>query len=61
MLQLRVAELIHYAVHYTAVHVYVPPKAVPFHTRPVTNWNGRVEISFPAAATPMMMDSPHPL
>jgi hypothetical protein len=22
-----------------------PPKAVPFHVRPVTSWNGRVEIS----------------
>lgn len=37
-----------------------PPNAVPFQTRPVTSWNGRVEISCPAAATPMMTDVPHP-
>lgn len=39
----------------------VPPKAVPFHVRPVTSWKGRVEISCPAAATPMMTLVPHPL
>lgn len=39
----------------------VPPKAVPFQVRPVTSWKGRVEISCPAAATPMMMLVPHPL
>ena len=33
---------------------------VPFHTRPVTSWNGRVAISCPASATPMMMDWPQP-
>jgi hypothetical protein len=33
---------------------------VPFQTRPVTSWNGRVEISCPAAATPMMIDWPQP-
>jgi hypothetical protein len=38
-----------------------PPKAVPRHTRPVTSWNGRVLISCPAPATPMMMLSPQPL
>lgn len=38
-----------------------PPKAVPLHTRPVTSWKGRVEISCPAPATPMMTLSPHPL
>lgn len=38
-----------------------PPKAVPFQTRPVTSWNGLVEISCPAPATPMMILSPHPL
>lgn len=38
-----------------------PPKADPFHVRPVTNWNGRVDISFPAAATPIMQDTPQPL
>lgn len=39
----------------------LPPKAVPFQTRPVTSWNGRVDISCPAAATPMMVDTPQPL
>ena len=39
----------------------LPPKAVPFQVRPVTSWNGRVEISCPAAATPMMVDTPQPL
>ena len=38
-----------------------PPNAVPRHTRPVTSWNGRVLISAPAGATPMMMLSPQPL
>lgn len=38
-----------------------PPNAVPFHTRPVTNWNGLVLISWPAAATPIITDVPHPL
>jgi len=38
-----------------------PPNADPRQTRPVTSWNGRVEISWPAAATPMMTDSPQPL
>jgi hypothetical protein len=28
--------------------------------RPVTSWKGRVEISFPASATPMMMLVPQP-
>lgn len=37
-----------------------PPKAVPFQTRPVTNWNGRVDISWPDAATPTMTEVPHP-
>ena len=27
---------------------------------PVTSWNGRVETSFPAAATPITTDWPHP-
>ena len=44
----------------TSVRLFQPPKAVPFQHRPVTNWKGRVPISFPAAATPMMQDSPHP-
>eukprot|EP01041_Mallomonas_annulata_P017821 gene17822-36461_t len=34
----------------TSVRPRAPPKAEPFHTRPVTSWNGRVEISCPAAA-----------
>lgn len=37
-----------------------PPKAVPFHTRPVTNWKGRVDISCPDAATPTITDVPQP-
>src|SRR5580704_2343442 len=37
-----------------------PPNAVPFHTRPVTSWNGRVAISAPAGATPMTIDWPQP-
>jgi len=31
----------------TSVRPRAPPNAVPFQTRPVTSWNGRVEISFP--------------
>ena len=38
----------------TSVRPRAPPKAVPFQTRPVTSWNGRVRISWPAPATPMM-------
>src|SRR3984957_6518255 len=37
-----------------------PPKAVPFQTRPVTSWNGRVLISLPAPATPTTTDTPQP-
>ena len=44
----------------TSVRPLAPPKAEPFHTRPVTSWNGRVEISLPAAATPMITLSPQP-
>ena len=44
----------------TSVRPRAPPKAVPFQTRPVTSWNGRVAISLPASATPMMIDSPQP-
>ena len=40
---------------------FTPPKAEPRHTRPVTSWNGRVEISAPAGATPMITLSPQPL
>jgi len=40
---------------------YRPPNAVPFHVLPVTSWNGRVEISWPAPATPMITDVPQPL
>lgn len=39
----------------------LPPKAEPFQVRPVTSWNGRVEISCPAAATPRMTLVPQPL
>ena len=45
----------------TSVRPFAPPNAVPRHTRPVTSWNGRVLISCPLPATPMMMLSPHPL
>ena len=45
----------------TSVRPRAPPKAVPRHTRPVTSWKGRVAISCPAPATPMMTLSPHPL
>src|SRR3546814_15563816 len=44
----------------TSVRPRAPPKADPFHCRPVTNWNGRVEISAPASATPIIIDWPHP-
>jgi hypothetical protein len=44
----------------TSVRPRAPPKAVPFHTLPVTSWNGRVAISWPDSATPMMMDWPQP-
>lgn len=39
----------------------IPPKAVPFHVRPVTNWNGRVFISWPLAATPTITLTPQPI
>ena len=38
----------------TSVRPRAPPKAEPFQTRPVTSWNGRVAISWPAPATPMI-------
>ena len=44
----------------TCVRLLKPPNAVPFHTLPVTNWKGRVEISWPAAATPTITEVPHP-
>ena len=44
----------------TSVRPRAPPNAVPFHTRPVTSWNGRVLISCPAPATPMITDTPQP-
>ena len=44
----------------TSVRPRAPPKAVPRHTRPVTSWNGRVAISWPDAATPMIVYSPQP-
>ena len=40
----------------TSVRPRAPPNAEPFQTRPVTSWNGRVEISVPDGATPMMID-----
>ena len=33
----------------TSVRPRAPPNAVPFQTRPVTSWNGRVAISWPDA------------
>jgi hypothetical protein len=36
----------------TSVRPRAPPNVAPFHTRPVTSWNGRVLISCPLAATP---------
>src|SRR5262245_52045730 len=44
----------------TSVRPRAPPKAVPFQARPVTSWKGRVAISAPEGATPMMMDWPQP-
>src|SRR5260221_1129159 len=44
----------------TSVRPRAPPNAVPFQVRPVTSWNGRVAISSPAPATPMMIDWPQP-
>lgn len=41
--------------------IKIPPNAVPFHVRPVTSWKGLVEISWPAAATPIITDTPQPL
>ena len=41
----------------TSVRPRAPPKAVPFQTRPVTSWKGRVEISWPAPATPMITEA----
>ena len=40
---------------------FQPPKAVPFQVLPVTSWNGRVLISCPAAATPIITETPQPL
>ena len=48
----------HHTTPLTSVRLLKPPKAVPFHERPVTSWKGRVEISAPAGATPITQDSP---
>jgi hypothetical protein len=45
----------------TSVRPRAPPKALPRQFRPVTSWNGRVAISWPAPATPMMTLVPQPL
>mmetsp|Transcript_7868 Transcript_7868/g.32513 ORF Transcript_7868/g.32513 Transcript_7868/m.32513 type:complete len:276 (-) Transcript_7868:548-1375(-) len=45
----------------TSVRDLKPPKAVPFQTRPVTSWKGRVAISLPAPATPMIVLTPQPM
>ncbi len=44
----------------TSVRPRAPPNAVPFQTRPVTSWNGRVAISLPASATPITTETPQP-
>ena len=44
----------------TSVRPLAPPKAVPRQLRPVTSWKGRVLISLPASATPMMIEVPQP-
>ena len=44
----------------TSVRPLAPPNAVPRQLRPVTSWNGRVAISLPASATPMMIEVPQP-
>ena len=44
----------------TSVRPRAPPNAVPRQTRPVTSWNGLVEISLPAPATPIITLSPQP-
>ena len=44
----------------TSVRPLAPPNAVPRQMRPVTSWNGRVAISLPASATPMMIEVPQP-
>lgn len=46
--------------HGTCERLLKPPNAVPFQTRPVTSWNGRVAISWPDAATPTITDVPQP-
>ena len=38
---------------WTSVLDLNPPNAHPFHCLPVTSWNGRVAISWPAGATPV--------
>ena len=42
----------------TSVRPRAPPNAVPFQTRPVTSWNGRVAISLPDSATPIDRHAP---
>jgi hypothetical protein len=44
----------------TSVLPRAPPNAEPFQTLPVTSWNGRVEISCPEPATPMITETPQP-
>src|SRR6267154_2447545 len=44
----------------TSVRPRAPPNAVPFQTRPVTSWKGRVAISLPASATPITTETPQP-
>ena len=44
----------------TCERLLKPPNTVPFHTRPVTSWKGRVDISCPDAETPTITDVPQP-
>src|ERR1700722_10688584 len=44
----------------TSVRPRAPPKAVPFQTRPVTSWNGRVLVFLSAPATPTTPATPRP-
>jgi len=42
----------------TSEILFQPPKAVPTHFLPVTNWNDLVAISFSPYATPITQDYP---
>lgn len=44
-LDLLLHVLLHEPGHLRSARLLKPPKAVPFHTQPVTSWKGRVDIS----------------